>query len=81
MQITERPHLTILEFDPDTCILKSTCPLCGHDRVLEPLDFNKLHAWVTGTTLVQRAFPDLNESDREALVTGICDTCWQEDEG
>lgn len=78
MQITTRPHLTILEFDPDVAILRSTCPMCGHDRVLEPVDFNSLHNWAIGGTLIQRAFPDLNASDREALMTGICDTCWQE---
>ena len=78
MQITTRPHLEILEYDPDTAILKSTCPMCGHDRVLDPVDFNALYNFVMGGQLIQRAFPKLNASDREALMTGICDTCWQD---
>lgn len=27
--------------------------------------------------LVREAFPDLNPSEREVLVSGICDSCWE----
>jgi hypothetical protein len=75
MQITEKPHLSIVEFDPDVARLEVTCPSCDSKRTLS-VDFNSLHHWVTGSVLVQRAFPDLSDTDREALITGICDTCW-----
>jgi hypothetical protein len=32
-------------------------------------------AWVAGE-LIQVAFPDLSENEREALQTGICRDCW-----
>lgn len=76
MQITSRPHLTILEFNPDTCTLVSTCPLCSEKRTLNDVDFNALHNWVTGGNLIQVAFPNMSASEREALQTGICDSCW-----
>lgn len=76
MQIASRPHLHILEFDPDTAKVQAECPLCGDKRTLEAIDFNALHNWVTGGSLIQRAFPNLSASDREALQTGICDDCW-----
>lgn len=78
MQIAYKPHLEILEWDPDYAILRSTCPSCGHHRDLEPVDFSSLHDWVMGGRLIQSAFPELDASTREALMTGICDTCWQE---
>lgn len=78
MQIAYKPHLEILKWDPDYAHLRSTCPSCGEHRDLEPVDFNSLHDWVTGGRLIQVAFPELDASTREALMTGICDACWDE---
>lgn len=75
MQIVDKPHLSIAEFNPDVATLVATCPSCNNKRTLK-VDFNSLHNWVMGSVLVQRAFPDLSDTDREALITGICDTCW-----
>ncbi len=75
MQIATKPHLSIAEFDPDTAELDVTCPFCDSKRQLT-VDFNSLHDWVTGGRLIQVAFPELSPSDREALVSGVCDTCW-----
>lgn len=75
MQIESKPHLSIAEFNPDVATLVATCPSCNSKRTLY-VDFNSLHSWVMGSVLVQRAFPSLSDTDREALMTGICDTCW-----
>ena len=32
-------------------------------------------AWEDGA-MAQDAFPELSASQREALITGICDECW-----
>jgi len=32
--------------------------------------------WLRGA-LVQEAFPELTRTQREAMVTGICDPCWK----
>lgn len=76
MYVAYKPHLEILQWDMDWAHLRSTCPSCGDKRNLEPVDFNSLHDWVTGGRLIQAAFPELDASTREALLTGICDTCW-----
>lgn len=75
MQIATKLHLDIVEFDPDVAKLRVTCPSCNSKRTMD-VDLSSLHSWVTGDKLVQVAFPDLDPSDREALITGICDTCW-----
>lgn len=76
MQIRQRPHLTVLEYTNDTINVSAECPLCGDERTIEAIDFNALHNWVTGGSLIQVAFPDLDASTREALMTGTCDECW-----
>lgn len=77
MVITQRPHLCVLEYTNDTINVSAECPLCGDTRELETLDFSALHSWLTGGTLIQVAFPNLNASTREALMTGMCDDCWE----
>ena len=52
----------------------TTCPLCQNSRTIEVPEAG-LQAWEQGA-LIQDAMPELSPSDREALMTGICDTCW-----
>lgn len=54
--------------------IECVCPFCGKKRVVtvNSEDYDK---WENGE-LVQIAFPYLSASDREALITGICDECW-----
>ena len=54
--------------------IKSKCPLCGKENevMVNKDDFKK---WRNGE-FIQRAFPYLNASERELLMTGICDQCW-----
>jgi hypothetical protein len=39
------------------------------------VDNEKYLAWQSGT-LIQNAFPELSNNEREALKTGICPECW-----
>jgi hypothetical protein len=54
--------------------IKSICPECKKVQTIhvETEDFLK---WRKGL-YIQAAFPYLGPSEREALMTGYCDTCW-----
>lgn len=52
-----------------------TCPYCHTSRTI-PVNRLDWEEWKTGRKLIQAAFPDMSASDRELLLTGICDPCW-----
>ncbi len=62
----------------NTVVLTKTCPLCGCEH---NMSFDKealeagMTAWKNGA-LIQNAFPSFTPSQREFLLTGICDCCW-----
>lgn len=74
-----RAHLTLDHFNADTATVTSTCPYCASKRTME-VELNSLHDWAINGRLIQSAFPDMSPTDREALMTGICDDCWPEEE-
>ena len=52
------------------------CPVCGVDHqvtIRDPVDYRK---WQAGF-LIQNAMPYLSAAEREILLTGTCDPCWQ----
>ena len=56
------------------------CPECLKTRNEElPYSYTdyqlKIRRWKEGG-LIQDVFPELDSSQREALITGICDDCW-----
>ena len=52
------------------------CWKCNKEHVIAlPAEGEK--AWQAGT-LVQDAFPDLLAWEREMLISGTCNECWQE---
>lgn len=53
--------------------VEKVCPWCGKVVVIS-CDVNAHAAWLAGE-LVQRAFPDMDKFDREALVSGMCHDC------
>ena len=55
-------------------ISSKKCPECGkvHSFEVEEADWIK---WQEGA-LIQRAFPYLNDNQRESLITGYCSECW-----
>ena len=51
------------------------CPRCGSTETVTVSEKN-YQAWKTGGMLIQVAFPNLTNSQRERLITGFCDECW-----
>jgi hypothetical protein len=66
--------MTIIDYMGDTVKVAGECPFCGAVRSIV-VKAKNLKAYQDGE-LVQDAFPMLNASDRELLMTGICDECW-----
>ena len=56
-------------------IIRTTCPLCGAESEVA-INADDYAAWQRGQ-LIQNSFPYLTASQREALMTGICDPCWE----
>ncbi len=52
----------------------SICPHCDNAQIID-CDVDGLLDWHEGEH-IQHALPDLTPADREALITGICRTCW-----
>jgi hypothetical protein len=50
------------------------CPGCKIVRGIAVLE-DDYARWKAGA-LIQKAFPRMSASDREALITGYCDECW-----
>lgn len=53
------------------------CPFCGGVNYVNVFA-EDLAAWKKGDLNAQDAFPYLNANERELLISGICDTCWNE---
>ena len=51
------------------------CPWCGilHTVQVPTEGYNE---WRRGEKTIQRALPDTSPRDRELLISGICDSCW-----
>jgi hypothetical protein len=59
-------------------LVNTECPFClEHNEIEVPEQGYK--SWIEGE-LIQRALPELSASEREALMTGICDYCWENKE-
>lgn len=50
------------------------CPFCGAINTVE-VRFEDYLDWQNGG-LVQNCFPYLGADERELLMTGICENCW-----
>jgi hypothetical protein len=69
-----RANPIILEQMDTTFKIACECPFCGNVRHIV-VDINSYTRWQSGE-LIQRAFPKLSPSQREGLMTGICDSCF-----
>lgn len=58
----------------ETMKLQCQCPSCGDIEVItvSTLDYD---SWQSGS-LIQNAMPELSTSQRERLISGMCDSCW-----
>lgn len=50
------------------------CPFCGKTYVVEVPE-DGYDRWQEGE-LIQHAMPDVSPEVREALISGICEDCW-----
>lgn len=57
--------------------IKGTCPRCQRDWEVT-VDEANYQSFKEGDMLAQRAFPELSPAERELLITGFCDDCWQD---
>lgn len=60
-------------FNPETCIIRAVCPCCGDLLHIHAL-VSQFEAWQAGA-LIQDAFPDMDATDRETLISGLCPDC------
>lgn len=64
--------------DDDSVVIVVTCPFCGKQSVF---DVDK-KTWYKGEqayrngALIQNAWPTLSPAQRELLLTGMCEECW-----
>lgn len=77
--------ISIRELDTWTLCLSRICPICGnvHEICVNKFDyFMSIELYKAGT-LVQHAFSNFTNDEREFVITGICPTCWDNicDEG
>ena len=54
--------------------IETSCPFCGSGDCIA-VDDNGYRAYLAGKN-IDEALPELTESQRERLVSGICDKCW-----
>lgn len=53
------------------------CPHC-HKVIELPIKEEELLAWNPNEQFVQEAFPELTPGQREMLLSGLCEECWNE---
>ena len=57
-------------------ILEVTCRSCSKNHSIKvPSEGHE--EWMQGA-LIQNALPELSEGERELLISGTCDDCWDE---
>lgn len=61
-------------------IVERRCPHCGGYTTIVMTDeeYKNYIKWTEHGGLIQDLLPNLSPSDREALMSGICDKCWTE---
>jgi len=56
--------------------LSVACSVCTTRKEIE-VDIEKFYAW-QGGELIQNALPELTPGERELLISGICEKCFDE---
>lgn len=57
--------------------IKGICPRCQRDWEVT-VDEANYQSFKKGDILAQEAFPELSPAERELLITGFCDDCWND---
>lgn len=69
-------YLDYLKRGPKETTITTTCPWCSQQSSFE-VDAKGHQEWKAGK-LIQEAFPSMDASKRESLISGICHNCWEE---
>lgn len=72
--LKRRPHLSVRRGTSTEITLACRCPMC-HEQHDVTCSLAGLKAWIGGE-LIQCALPDLSDLQREQLMTGYCQPCW-----
>lgn len=56
-------------------LVERICPFCGEKMALW-INEDEYQAWESGVPS-QTAFPNLDEGEREFIISGICENCWE----
>lgn len=59
----------------NTCNVEVRCPMCGKTYTIT-VPHEGFIKWRNGDR-IQECMPSLSSEDREALMTGICEGCWE----
>ncbi len=54
------------------------CPICLYKSEVKVSKI-RLKLWLSHCRLIQDVLPNLDEQDRESLISGICGECWHND--
>jgi hypothetical protein len=57
--------------------LRIDCPFCGVSTLVPSLSEAQLGAWQKKEMSIQQAFPRLSAGYREALISGLCSSCFE----
>lgn len=72
-------RITQTDYPNNVTVLEAKCPFCHKTSklTLPTSEWLKgLHAYKNGA-VAQDAWPKLSPSQRELIITGICDKCWE----
>ena len=58
-------------------IIHKQCTSCKKEYLIE-VNKEDLYAYMNGGKLIQLAFPYLSAGERELIISGICDTCFND---
>jgi len=59
----------------ETTTIVKNCSCCAAQVEIHDVPLDGYHAWKQGE-LIQIALPELSAEDRELLISGTCDVCW-----
>jgi hypothetical protein len=69
------PNMHVDMSRANVAIITGTCPSCKKEWKLE-VSLAGIKKWGNGAC-IQDALPELTPAERELLMTGICDPCYQ----
>ena len=54
------------------------CIFCNKTCTIPNLDADRYARWKQGTENIQEVFPELTPAQRELLVSGVCEECFNQ---